>query len=78
MSLPDGSGSELLPRLKNHAGDPIPVIVFSARNTDPDIARQVQVVLTKSQYSLDYLVRIVARLCRPAAPPESRRVGAAE
>jgi hypothetical protein len=54
------------------------VIVFSARNTDPDIARQVQVVLTKSQNSLDYLVRIVARLCRPATVAQPRRAGAAE
>jgi PAS domain S-box-containing protein len=75
MSLPDGSGSELLPRLKNRAGDTIPTIVFSARDTDPDVARQVQVVLTKSQNSLDYLVRIVARLCRPARSQRERKAG---
>jgi PAS domain S-box-containing protein len=66
MTLPDGSGTELLPFLKNRAGDPIPVIVFSARSTDPDIAHQVQAVLTKSQNSLEHLVKIVSRLCRSA------------
>ena len=35
MSLPDGSGSELLPRLKNRAGDTIPVIVFRPATPTP-------------------------------------------
>jgi DNA-binding response OmpR family regulator len=64
MNLPDGSASALLPQLKSHAGQTIPVIVFSARETDVDVSRQVQAVLTKSQNSLDYLVRIVSRLCQ--------------
>jgi PAS domain S-box-containing protein len=64
MNLPDGSASALLPQLKNRAGQTIPVIVFSARETDVDVSRQVQAVLTKSQNSLDYLVRIVSRLCQ--------------
>jgi PAS domain S-box-containing protein len=75
MSLPDGSGSDLLPALTSPAGDPIPVVIFSARETDPEIARRVQAVLTKSQSSLDYLVRIVARLCRPDDVPAERRAG---
>jgi hypothetical protein len=75
MSLPDGSGTELLPLLKTRTGEPIPVIVFSARNTDPDVARQVQIVLTKSRNSLDHLVRIVSRLCRSADTQQADRVG---
>jgi PAS domain S-box-containing protein len=67
MNLPDGSASALLPQLKNQAGQTIPVIVFSARETDVDVSRQVQAVLTKSQNSLDYLVRIVSRLCQSKA-----------
>jgi PAS domain S-box-containing protein len=67
MNLPDGSASALLPQLKNHAGQTIPVIVFSARETDVDVSKQVQAVLTKSQNSLDYLVRIVTRLCQSKA-----------
>jgi DNA-binding response OmpR family regulator len=67
MNLPDGSASVLLPQLKNRAGETIPVIVFSARDSDADVAKQVQAVLTKSQNSLDYLVRIVSRLCRTKA-----------
>jgi DNA-binding response OmpR family regulator len=67
MNLPDGSAGALLPQLKNRAGQTIPVIVFSARETDVDVSRQVQAVLTKSQNSLDYLVRIVTRLCQSKA-----------
>jgi DNA-binding response OmpR family regulator len=67
MNLPDGSASALLPQLKNRAGQTIPVIVFSARETDVDVSRQVQAVLTKSQNSLDYLVRMVTGLCQSKA-----------
>jgi hypothetical protein len=73
MNLPDGSASTLLPQLKSHAGQTIPVIVFSARETDVDVSRQVQAVLTKSQNSLDYLVRIVTRLCQSKVHAEDEK-----
>jgi DNA-binding response OmpR family regulator len=75
MTLPDGTGTELLSLLKTEAGDPLPVIVFSARSTDPDTARQVQVTLTKSQNSLEHLVRIVSRLCRSARSYQNQPAG---
>jgi DNA-binding response OmpR family regulator len=75
MTLPDGTGIELLSLLKTEAGDPLPVIVFSARSTDPDTARQVQVTLTKSQNSLEHLVRIVSRLCRSARSYQNQPAG---
>jgi DNA-binding response OmpR family regulator len=79
MNLPDGSASALLPQLKNHAGQTIPVIVFSAKETDVDVSRQVQAVLTKSHNSLDYLVRIVTRLCQSKVHPgdEKQLLGSA-
>src|SRR5262249_9189679 len=66
INLPDGSGSELLPKLKASTGASIPVVVFSAHDADPDLARKVASVLTKTHNSLDQLVQIVARLCRGA------------
>lgn len=75
MTLPDGAGTELLPLLKTEVGDLIPVIVFSARTTDPETARQVQVTLTKSQNSLEHLVRIVSRLCRSARSYQNQPAG---
>lgn len=75
MTLPDGAGTELLPLLKTEVGDLIPVIVFSARTTDPETARQVQVTLTKSQNSLEHLVRIVSRLCRSAPSYQNQPAG---
>jgi PAS domain S-box-containing protein len=66
MNLTDGSGSELLPKLKTSTGASIPVVVFSAHDADPDLARKVASVLTKTHNSLEQLGQIVARLCRSA------------
>jgi PAS domain S-box-containing protein len=64
MNLPDGSGSDLIPKLRRPSGDSIPIVVFSARDADPNLAQKVEFVLTKTHNSLDDLVRVVARLCR--------------
>jgi PAS domain S-box-containing protein len=76
MNLPDGSGGDLLPKLRRPSGETIPIVVFSARDADPDLARKVEFVLTKTHDSLEHLVRVVARLCRSDAPPDTRYVKA--
>jgi DNA-binding response OmpR family regulator len=73
MNLTDGSGSELLPKLRRASGETIPVVVFSAHDTDPGLARKVASVLTKTHNSLDQLVQIVARLCRAARVGDDRQ-----
>ncbi len=60
LGLPDGSGLELLPDL----GD-TPVIIYSARDADADLAGQVEAVLTKTRTSLAGLARTVRRLTGP-------------
>jgi DNA-binding response OmpR family regulator len=48
ITLPDGSGMELLPIL-NGATPPIPVLIFSANETSKLDARQVSSALVKSR-----------------------------
>lgn len=62
LSLGDASGLDLLPDLKNADGNNIPVIVFSAHDTDAQIATRVNMMLTKSRASMDSLVASVERL----------------
>ncbi|MBA4355496.1 MAG: hypothetical protein C0409_12485 [Novosphingobium sp.] len=66
LGLADGSGLELLGDLAEAPDGPIPVIIFSAQDADPEIAAQVQAYLTKSHTPIDRLVRTVIRLAKPA------------
>ena len=66
LGLADGSGLELLPELRRADGKPIPVVIFSAQDADPRLAREVDAVLTKSRASLGKLVDTVELLV--AAP----------
>jgi PAS domain S-box-containing protein len=50
LALPDGSGLELLPLLRNQAR-PTPVLIFSAHGVEPAVASRVTSVLVKSQTS---------------------------
>ena len=63
LGLADGSGLELLADL-DRFDRPIPVLVFSAQDTDDRLLHQVDVVLTKSRTSLAHLARTVRRLVR--------------
>jgi PAS domain S-box-containing protein len=72
LGLADGSGLELLPELASTAGGPVPVVVFSAQDSDPLVAARVHGFLTKSQASLDTLVRAVGNLARGEAAGDSR------
>ncbi len=77
LGLPGGSGLQLLPHLRRHDGEKMPVVVFSARDSDPALARQVDAMLTKSHVSLDLLaatvVRLMTRQAPPSAPAEVKR-----
>ncbi|WP_051356721.1 response regulator [Azorhizobium doebereinerae] len=68
LGLPTGSGRELLPHLRRRDGEKMPVVIFSARDQDPELARQVDAMLTKSQVSLEILAATVGRLVKPPAP----------
>lgn len=59
LGLPGASGIELLPEMRRRDGRPIPVVIFSAQDDDPALARQVDAMLTKSRVSLQDLVRTV-------------------
>lgn len=56
LSLPDGAGEELLADIKNQAGAPLPVIVFSAREMDKDTANSIHEVLTAATDGDDTLM----------------------
>ena len=61
LTLPDGSGQELLSML-NGATPPIPVMVFSAREMEREEIRDVASVLVKSRTSNAQLLETIKRL----------------
>jgi PAS domain S-box-containing protein len=70
LAFPGGSGLELLPEMRREDGTPIPVVIFSAQDDDPALARRVGAMLTKSRASLGDLVGTVeALLPKPVRPP---------
>jgi PAS domain S-box-containing protein len=60
MSLPDGSGLELL----NEIGNDCPVMLFSGQDIDENISEQVAATLTKSRSSNEELIQTVKRLLK--------------
>jgi len=60
MSLPDGSGLELL----NEIGNDCPVMLFSGQDIDENITEQVAATLTKSHSSNEELMQTVKRLLK--------------
>jgi CheY-like chemotaxis protein/anti-sigma regulatory factor (Ser/Thr protein kinase) len=61
IALGDGSGLELLPQIHNLPCR-APVVLFTAQDTDPELASQADAVLTKSRATLDQLVETVDAL----------------
>jgi DNA-binding response OmpR family regulator len=55
LGLPDGSGVSLLPLLARSTPQ-VPVVVFSAREVDADMARGVAATLVKSKTSNELLI----------------------
>jgi PAS domain S-box-containing protein len=73
LTLSDGPGRDLLPELVGVDGKPLPIVVFSAQDATPDLARRVEAVLTKSRGSLATLVEAVRSvLSQPPPPPEQK------
>ncbi len=63
-----GAGLDLLPHLRRHDGEKLPVMISSPRDDDAALARRVKGLLSKSHVSLDLLSATVRRLAAP--PPE--------
>jgi PAS domain S-box-containing protein len=76
VALADGSGLELLPELLDAEGRAIPVVIFSAQDSDRALSSRVDSVLTKSRTSLSALARTVRRLTRASQPVERQRESA--
>lgn len=66
LGLSDGSGLDLLPDLRRDDAPPVPVIIFSAQDADPDVARTVEAYLTKARTPIERLVATVQHLWRQA------------
>ena len=64
LGLPDGSGLELLADLQVEDGPTVPVIIYSAHETDASLLQGVEAVLLKSGASLATLARTVRQLTR--------------
>jgi PAS domain S-box-containing protein len=62
LGLPDGTGLDLLPQLTGLGGRMVPVVLFSAREVTPDIARKVDAALVKTRTSNQQLLATVTAL----------------
>jgi PAS domain S-box-containing protein len=58
LGLPDGCGASLLPMLAGNT-PPIPVVLFSAKDVDADIASDVAASLVKSKTTNELLIDII-------------------
>jgi DNA-binding response OmpR family regulator len=68
VALPDGSGLDLIPFLKNEGNLPTPVIIYSAEEVSSDIAAKVEHALVKTQTSNDDLLNMIeAMVTKPGA-----------
>jgi DNA-binding response OmpR family regulator len=67
LGLPDGSGAELMPALRQ-AQPGMPILVFAEQPLPPDGASHAAAVLSKSSTNLEELVATVRRLI--ASPTE--------
>ena len=59
IGLPDGSGLDLIPLLKNEGRPPTPVIIFSADEVSNHIAGKVEHALVKSRTSNEDLLAMI-------------------
>jgi PAS domain S-box-containing protein len=73
IAIGPSSGLDLLPHLRDEAGNIIPVIVFSQAG-DPDCDEQIRNSLPKARTSLDDLVAAVRDRLLPQAPRYVREV----
>jgi PAS domain S-box-containing protein len=69
LALGDGSGLSLLPDLNDAKGRAIPVLIFSAHDTDHSVLDRVAAVMTKSKTALPSLAEAVRQLVDDRTPP---------
>lgn len=62
LSLPDGSGIDLLEDLKGRS----PVLVFAGQEPPPEVSKAITAALTKSTTSNDQLLATVRRVLKPS------------
>ena len=62
LTLGDGAGTELLPDILRAGEKPIPVLIFSAEDADPQTASRVDGFLTKARTPMSKLVEAIERL----------------
>lgn len=65
-ALPDGSGTDLLALLHRDSAQ-IPVVIFSAREEDPNILTQVNAALVKSRTTNEQLLETITRWIDPSS-----------
>ena len=73
VNLPDGSGLDLLPLLKNGGDATTPVIIFSVDVMDEDTAARVDAALVKSRTSNRELLETMMSLIAPAMKNQSMK-----
>src|SRR5205823_6407152 len=59
LTLDDKVDLKLLSELHDRDGRAIPVVVFSGRDADPEVAAWADATLVKSQISIDHLVGVL-------------------
>jgi DNA-binding response OmpR family regulator len=72
IDMPDGCGLDVIPHLRDSAGGPVPVVVFTAADAGTDPQRQVAATLIKSRVRNEELVQTIRGLIQrlsPAAKP---------
>jgi PAS domain S-box-containing protein len=70
IDLPDGSGLDLLERLKNAPGGPVPVLILSASETDNGVRYRVEAALVKSRLSEERIVETILAQIRKSSRME--------
>ncbi|MBF0369684.1 MAG: CHASE domain-containing protein [Magnetococcales bacterium] len=67
LTLPDGSGVELLPWLRDRFGE-TPVVIFSGSEVDSELAQTVSTTLVKSRTSNGTLLKTIEKWLQKKAP----------
>lgn len=75
VALEDGSGLDLMKTLETSRSKPIPTIIFSARDTDREVAARTDGAMTKSRTSLASLVETVKDILADSAAERNAEGG---
>lgn len=69
IGLPDGSGLELLPRLRDSHGAAIPVVIYTARDLGGGLSHRVDAILQKTSTTNERLLGVIRSLLDRHRPP---------